>query len=84
MKQLFGIAIGYDETDKVYFANVTSVTDKKVAAVADTSARRMLAKMIKLVRAKTQEVKNFPIPERSRIIRPNGNGAPKLIVLARR
>jgi hypothetical protein len=81
MKHLFGIAIGYDEKDKRYIANVHSITDNKLAPIEDTSARRMLAKMVKLVRAKTQEVKNFPLPEPSRIIRPNRNGAPKLVVL---
>lgn len=71
------------DADEQYFANVASLTDKKQATVTDTSMRRLLPKMNKLIRGKTKQVKNFPIPEPSRIITLNGNHAPKLIVPAR-
>lgn len=83
MKKLFDIGIGKDETTEQYFAIANSLTDKKSAVFKGKSMRLVLAKMSKRLREKTQETKNFPITEPSRIITLNGKGDPKLIVPAR-
>lgn len=81
MKKLFAISIGYEENDENYFAVVSSLTDNKTATVLDRTARGMMAKLGKLVRKKEQQMKNFPLPEPSRIISPKANGVSKLILV---
>lgn len=68
MKDLFAIRIGFNEKDETYGALVHSITDGKFATIKHTSIRTVMAELNKLVRGKTREVKNFPIPEKSRII----------------
>lgn len=76
MKDLFAIRIGLNEKDGKYCALVKSVSDNKFAVIKKTSIRVVMAELNKLVRGKTREVKNFPMPEKSRIItlpKPNGS-----------
>lgn len=68
MKDLFAIRIGFNENEQTYGALVHSVTDNKFATIKKKSIRVVMAELNKLVRAKTREVKHFPIPEKSRII----------------
>lgn len=84
MTKLFAIAIGFDEKDDTYFANVHSLTDDKVLKVQSISAGKILKETDKAVRAKLKEILNFPLNEPGRILRPNGTvatEAPRLTVL---
>jgi hypothetical protein len=86
MNTLFTIAIGHDDETRAYSAIVNSLTDNQVARVPDNeNLRVVLSGVSKLVRKKTQTIKNFPLPsERSPIIDPTGgNGSRGLIVLPR-
>lgn len=68
MKNLFEIGIAVNDKTGTYAALVRSVTDNKVAVIENSSIRTVLVKLNKLIRDKTREVKNFPIPEPRRII----------------
>lgn len=84
MTKLFAIAIGSDETDSTYFANVHSLTDDKVLKVQSISAGKILKETDKAVRAKLKEIRNFPLTEPGRILRPNGTSAsetPRLTIV---
>lgn len=88
IKKLFAVAIGFDENDGTYFANVHSLTDGKVLKCQSISAGKILKEADKAIRAKLKEIKNFPLPEPtaepSPILRPNGTSAsetPKLTVV---
>lgn len=84
MTKLFAIAIGFDEVDSTYFANVHSLTDDKVLKVQSLSAGKILKETDKAVRGKLKEIRNFPLTEPGRILRPNGTSAseaPKLTVV---
>jgi hypothetical protein len=81
LTKLFAIAIGYDEEAGSHFANVHSLTDDKIANVRSPSASRVLKEVNKLVRDKTREIKNFPLPEQSRIINPANDSVSQLVVL---
>ena len=88
MTKLFAIAIGHDETDGTYFANVHSLTDGKVCKTQSISAGKILKETTKALRDKLREIQNFPLPEPvaepSPILRPNGTSAsdtPKLTVV---
>lgn len=83
MKPLFRIDITYNEETKKYGVFLFSLTDGKGVPMKGTSLRKMLATTCRLIREKNHEVKHFPMPEPSRIITPNGDGGPKLVVLAR-
>jgi hypothetical protein len=71
LKKLFVIAIG--EVDGEYFANVDSLTDNKHATVNDTSPKRMLAKMNKLIRVKARQERLLPMPKRNLVRGANGH-----------
>jgi hypothetical protein len=68
MKDLFAIRLGFNEKEQTYGALVHSITDNKFATISASSIRVVMAKLNKLVRDKTREVKHFPIPEPKRII----------------
>lgn len=86
MTTLFQIAVGHDAEAKTYSAVVHCLPDNRIARVPDNANLRVvMAGVSKLVRKKTQAIKNFPLPsEPSPIIDPKeANGSRGLIVLPR-
>lgn len=83
MKKLFDLGIGYDEENGTFVAIVNSLTDTKRAHVRDQNVRVVLSKLSRLIRKKVKDIKCFPLEksEPSRIIRPNGNGAIKRVIV---
>lgn len=83
MKPLFRIDVAFDEDKQEYFVLLFSLTDNLGVPMKGKPLRKLLARATKLIREKNSEVKHFPLPEPSRIIAPNGNGAPNLLVVPR-
>lgn len=81
MTKLFAIAIGYDEEDGNHFANIHSLTDGNIAPVKAKTMYRVLKEVNKLVSDKAREIKNFPLPEPSRIINPANDSVSQPVVL---
>lgn len=79
----FRLDVAFDDETQEYHSNLYSLSDDKGVPMKATSLRKVLAKSNKLMREKNGEIRHFPIQEPSRIISPNGNGAPNLIVPAR-
>ncbi len=79
----FRIDIAFDEQEEMYHGIVYSNGDSKAAPVKNSSMRKLMSRITKLVRDKNSEVRHFPLPEASLIIAPGGNGDIKLITPAR-
>jgi len=79
----FRVDIAFDEQEEMYHANIFSNSDKNVAPVKNSSLRKLMSRITKLVRDKDKEVRHFPLPDASLIVAPSGNGDIKLIVPAR-
>ena len=71
MKDIFTIRIGQGEEGSDYKAVILSCADNKITAVEGSSLRQVLARTNTMIRKRHQLVKNFPMPEPSRIINPN-------------